>query len=244
MPGTGPVSVSTRVYGLRAGEWAVSAELLRPAEHTQRRRLPERRQRLSSEPVDRASWSWRRWALSSAPATPVKTRLAPLATLAMTPAVMPGIWPILGSIGVVVAVTQAAILQHESVPVDRALLVSMAVITTSIIAAKLWYRALHPGPWQQWIGGWSVDGFVFVGPIVALAALVLLDVPIGPFLDASAPGLFFGIAIGRLGCFFTGCCAGRATRSRWAIWSSDRHVGTRRIPARSWSRRPALRSAS
>ena len=52
----------------------------------------------------------------------------------------------------------------------------------------------------------------------------------GLFVDASTPALFFGIAIGRLGCFFTGCCAGQCTRSRWGIWSSDRRVGARRIP--------------
>lgn len=39
------------------------------------------------------------------------------------------------------------------------------------------------------------------------------------------------MAIGRQGCFFTGCCAGRPTRSRWGIWSSDGRVGARRLPA-------------
>jgi phosphatidylglycerol---prolipoprotein diacylglyceryl transferase len=42
--------------------------------------------------------------------------------------------------------------------------------------------------------------------------------------------LFFAVAIGRLGCFLTGCCAGRVTSSRWGIWSSDRRIGARRIP--------------
>lgn len=31
-------------------------------------------------------------------------------------------------------------------------------------------------------------------------------------------------------CFFTGCCAGRCTASRWGIWSSDRRIGARRVP--------------
>jgi phosphatidylglycerol:prolipoprotein diacylglycerol transferase len=39
-----------------------------------------------------------------------------------------------------------------------------------------------------------------------------------------------GVGIGRLGCFFTGCCAGRCTASPWGVWSSDRRVGARRIP--------------
>jgi len=37
-------------------------------------------------------------------------------------------------------------------------------------------------------------------------------------------------AIGRLGCLLGGCCVGRPTTSRWAVWSSDRRVGTLRIP--------------
>ncbi len=62
-------------------------------------------------------------------------------------------------------------------------------------------------------------------------ALVVFNLPIGSYLDASTPGIFFGVAIGRVGCFLTGCCAGRCTRSRWGLWSSDRRVGARRIPA-------------
>jgi len=61
-------------------------------------------------------------------------------------------------------------------------------------------------------------------------AMLVVDVPIGVALDAIAPGLFLAVAIGRVGCFVTGCCAGRITGSRWAIWSSDRRIGARRIP--------------
>jgi phosphatidylglycerol:prolipoprotein diacylglycerol transferase len=69
-----------------------------------------------------------------------------------------------------------------------------------------------------------------VASVVAVAVLLGFQLPIGRFLDATTPGLFFAVAIGRLGCFFTGCCAGRCTRSRWGVWSSDRRVGARRIP--------------
>jgi phosphatidylglycerol:prolipoprotein diacylglycerol transferase len=39
-----------------------------------------------------------------------------------------------------------------------------------------------------------------------------------------------GMAVGRVGCFFAGCCAGRPTASRWGVWSSDQHIGVRRLP--------------
>jgi phosphatidylglycerol:prolipoprotein diacylglycerol transferase len=49
-------------------------------------------------------------------------------------------------------------------------------------------------------------------------------------LDAGTPAFFLGVAVGRLGCFLTGCCAGRCTRAPWGVWSSDRRIGARRIP--------------
>lgn len=62
------------------------------------------------------------------------------------------------------------------------------------------------------------------------AAARLLGVPIGGLLDLATPALFAGRAIGRIGRFFAGCCVGRPTNSRWGLWSSDRRLGTRRIP--------------
>ena len=52
----------------------------------------------------------------------------------------------------------------------------------------------------------------------------------GVFLDATAPGLLFGMAVGRIGCFFAGCCGGPPTASRFGVWSSNQHVGAGRVP--------------
>ena len=67
--------------------------------------------------------------------------------------------------------------------------------------------------------------------MVAIGGLLTLNLPIGLFLDAAAPAIFLAVAIGRFGCFLTGCCAGRCTTSRWGVWSSDRRIGANRIPA-------------
>jgi phosphatidylglycerol---prolipoprotein diacylglyceryl transferase len=48
---------------------------------------------------------------------------------------------------------------------------------------------------------------------------------------AAGPALLIGMAIGRPGCFWAGCCTGRPTASGRGIWSSDRRVGCRREPA-------------
>ncbi len=231
VPGSGPLSITTWVYGLQPGEWTVSGELIRSADHAGGQRASSRWKRASAQPLHPATWSWRRWALSTGPATPLKTRWALAAPLARIPAVIPGIWPTLSGLGVLVALTVLiAILAHEGIPVGRSLVVSLIALAAGLIGAKVWYAVLHPGPWRTWIGGWAVDGFLVVALVVTVVELLAFNLPAGLFLDASTPGLFFGVAIGRLGCFLTGCCAGRCTRSRWGVWSSDRRVGARRVP--------------
>lgn len=227
MPGSGPVSITSWVYGLDPGEWTVSAELVGP-EGDGRRGI-----RRASASIGRAKWSWRRWALSIGSSAPVKTRWAMLAPLARIPGVIPGSWTALAALGALVAlVTQAAILAHQNVAVGQSLVVLVVALASGMTGAKLWYAALHPGPRRQAVlGGWAVDGFLVVAPVVAVVTLLAFSLPVGVFLDAAVPGLFFGVAIGRIGCFFTGCCAGRTSRSRWGVWSSDRRVGARRIPA-------------
>ncbi len=230
VPGSGPVALTTRVYGVKQGEWQVTAELVGRPDRTSGGPFDGRRR--LNVPLPRAAWSWRRWALSDAPTVPLKTQWALLAPLAPSPAVLPGAFTALAVTGIAVAiVAQAAILAQRDLSVGRALLVTAVALLAGLLGAKLWYMALMARPWRQTIGqGWSVDGFLVAAPVVAISALLALDVPIGTYLDATAPGIFFAVAIGRVGCFITGCCAGRSTSSRWGIWCSDRRVGARRIP--------------
>ena len=232
VPGSGPVAVSSWVYGLQPGEWVVSAELIRPGRPDEKGRQPYRSSRPSAEPIPRAVWSWRRRTLASGATGPTRTRWAMLAPLARIPAVIPGSFTALASTGIVVAlIVQAVLTAQEKRPVDQSLVVSVLAILAGLIAAKVWYAFLHPGPWRQaLLGGWAVDGFLVVAPAVAVLLSLAFDIPVGVFLDAATPGIFFAVAIGRLGCFFTGCCAGPCTRSRWGVWSSDRRLGARRIP--------------
>lgn len=228
VPGSGPVSITSWVYGLEPGEWTVNAELVRPGNDTGRGR------RAAAEPIPPAAWSWARRSLVTASRGPVRTRWAMLAPLTRMPGVIPGSFTVLGALGILVAfIVQSALLARTSVSVSQSLSVSLMALALGLVGAKVWYAVLHPGPWRKaLLGGWAVDGFLVVATIVAIAALFAFEMPIGLYLDATAPGMFFAVAIGRLGCFFTGCCAGRCTRSRWGVWSfdRDRRIGARRIP--------------
>ncbi len=232
VPGSGRMSITSWVYGLQPGEWTVSADLIRPDGYDAVSRPTDRWRRSRTEHLPRARWSWRRWSVEDGEETPLKTRWSMLAPLARTPAVLPGSFTLMGVLGIVAALfLQSALLGREEVPVAPALAVSVLALVGGLIGAKLWYAYLHPGPWRHSLGGWSVDGFLVVAPVVALVALLTFNLPIGLFLDASAPAIFFAVAIGRFGCFFTGCCAGRSTASRWGVRSSDRRVVARRVPA-------------
>jgi phosphatidylglycerol:prolipoprotein diacylglycerol transferase len=229
VPGTGPVSVTTWVYGVNPGDWNVDSELVRPLDRSGAASFRGGRQP-GSRRANLARWSWRHWAVETAPTRSLRTRWALIAPLAPAPAVMPGMYTILAVLGGAIALlVQAAILSTEGVGVGPVLAVSLLAIVAGLIGAKAWYAVLHPT--ESIIrAGWAVDGFLVVMPVVGAIGLMVADLPIGRVLDATTPGLFFAVAIGRVGCFVTGCCAGQPTGSRWGIWSSDRRVGTRRIP--------------
>ncbi len=58
------------------------------------------------------------------------------------------------------------------------------------------------------------------------ASLITLKIKHLPFLktaDAIAPGAALGHGIGRLGCFFAGCCYGRQCELPFAVQFSDPH---------------------
>lgn len=145
---------------------------------------------------------------------------------------MPGSFTALAVLGIGASfVVQAALLDRLGLSVAGGLLVSFLALVLGIAGAKIWHMVLQAKPWRESIGrGWSVDGFLVVAPLVAVGSSLLLAIPVGAFLDSAAPGIYAAVAIGRLGCFFTGCCAGRPTGSRFGIRSSDRSVVARRLP--------------
>jgi phosphatidylglycerol:prolipoprotein diacylglycerol transferase len=62
-------------------------------------------------------------------------------------------------------------------------------------------------------GGLAFYGAVLFCLIAAVIYLRLAKIPVLAFLDLAAPSLMLGYAIGRIGCFFNGCCYGIPTNS-------------------------------
>ena len=203
--GVGAVAFTTRITDLAPGQWRVR---VKPA--TVGRRGGRPTQSLSTA----GTTGW-------APAIQV-----------IAPGVRLGAWPAAVSLGAVLAlITQWLLAAHTQLPTMRLLAVSVIACLIGVAGGKVYYLVQHPDGWKAPLrAGMCIQGFVLAAIGTLIVGTSLAGVAGAAALDVSVPGLMIGMTVGRLGCFFGGCCAGRPTASRWGIWSSDRHVGVRRIP--------------
>lgn len=221
-PGGGPYSLTSVIHDVAPGGWNVRAELIAPGDGG----APT----AAAVPLAPASWSWKTWSISPTEPTPVMSRWAPLAPLARMPAVLPGAWAMLCALATLLALTVLVRAGDSAgIPAAQALSVTFVAVGTGLVGARAWYAYLHPAV-PLFPGGWAVDGFLVAASVGAVVAALGLGVPVGSYLDASTPALFIAVAVARVGCFLAGCCAGRVSTSRWALWSSDHRLGARRVP--------------
>ena len=225
LPTGGRVSVTARIRGINPGDWIVSAKVLAPV-YRERGRSGRSGGAASTLPLHAGGWSWRSWSLRTSEPHSVKTCLAPIARV---PAIIPGIWAGMVTVGLIIALLmQQAVLTRLGLQLPQTVTVFLVAIAAGMVGAKIRFMAVHRHEGR--FEGWSIQGFLTAVAIVAPITLAVANVPIGMLLDVSAPGLFLGLAIGRVGCFFAGCCAGRPTSAAWGVWSSDQRLGMRRIP--------------
>jgi phosphatidylglycerol---prolipoprotein diacylglyceryl transferase len=155
-------------------------------------------------------------------------RAAPL-PLTKVPGIVRFAYAGLVSLGVLAGLAlEALLLVNGHYPALRPILFSVAAVAVGAVGGKAWFIAVNRG---RKFDGWCIQGFITgAAVVVAAAALAGPGVPAGVYLATAGPALLIGMAIGRPGCFWAGCCAGRPTASRRGIWSSDRRVGCRREP--------------
>lgn len=242
--GSGPISLTARICDLNPGEWAVTARELGtvpPPRTRQERRVRQRQRQAQAQAQEGqvaaaaaepglAARFWRRWAppVGSSEGVPTHARTCYF-PFARVPGIIPGIWAVLVTLGIALALAlQALLAARDHLTIGRLWPIWLVALAAGIVGAKAWFMVLH---WDDhsW-DGWCIQGFISAATATAAILLLVLLVPAGIFLDALAPALLFGLAVGRVGCFFAGCCGGPPTASRWGMWSSDMRVGARRIP--------------
>lgn len=208
--GTGRFAYTVGVHNIPLGDWEVSTQ------RTDRQRVAHHAQ-------------------------PRVIRSRP-AQLSYGPAVNVWSWPALVLAGAVLAiVVQALLLARIDANVTAGVLVSVGSCLVGFAGAKAWYLVSARKPIRRLLtGGACIQGFLLAALTAMALGGALTGIGAATLLDATTPGLFLGMALGRPGCFFTGCCAGRPTASRWGLWSSDRVIAVRRIPVQLWEAATAL----
>lgn len=208
-PGGGPIALTQRVTGVAPGRWSVTAEGY-----------------ATPNGADRAA------AIRLPAATGIGQSVYALIAAFRAPGVVLGAWPMMVSLGFALGLlVQGLLARLHGLSSGRVLLLALTAGLLGLFGAKAYYRFTHlreaPAPW---LAGLSVQGFVLVSTTVFVLGGWWWGIPVGHLLDASIPALLVGQAVGRLGCLLAGCCVGRPTTRHWAVWSSDRTIGTRRIP--------------
>ena len=218
VPGSGPIALTTRVRGIAAGRWQVTA-------------APDR-----GAPRPSSKYGGARSARRGSASAVGTTAFAPVLSV-LAPGARLGAWTGLVAVGTVIAlIAQLVLATRTGLPASGVLLVSLVACLVGVAGAKLYYVVGHlikgdlGRGYYLLTGGMCIQGFVLGAVAVLLGGAAVTGVAVGALLDVTTPGLMFGMTVGRFGCFFGGCCAGRATSARWGLWSSDRRLGMRRIP--------------
>lgn len=98
------------------------------------------------------------------------------------------------------------------------------VILGGILGARLLYVLLHLEEYESWFGvlkiwegGLAFQGGLAGGAVGGAFFLHLRKISFWSLADAAAVALAFGHGLGRLGCFFAGCCYGKTSAVPWAV---------------------------
>src|SRR3954468_21117282 len=112
---------------------------------------------------------------------------------------------------------------------NRVLDLGIYIIISALIGAKLLllvtdFRTFSSDPRE--LLTLARSGGVFYGGLILAVSVALLYIrriglPLWTTCDVFAPGIALGHVVGRMGCFFAGCCWGRETDVPWAITFTD-----------------------
>lgn len=101
-----------------------------------------------------------------------------------------------------------------------------------VLGARLWYvieyRHEFPSPaadfarWLTLAADLDRGGAVWYGGLLVAATAMVVHtrrqgVPLLRWADCAAPAVLAGLAVGRIGCFFNGCCFGHACDLPWGV---------------------------
>lgn len=153
-------------------------------------------------------------------------------------------WDLPGSLGPITVYTYGALLaaayllglqlamhraKARGLDQARVLDLGIYIIISALVGAKLLllvtdFRSFADNP--RALLDLARSGGVFYGGLILAVVVALwyirrVGLPLWTTCDVFAPGIALGHVVGRLGCFFAGCCYGKETSVAWAITFTD-----------------------
>ena len=139
---------------------------------------------------------------------------------------------VLIAIGFLVGISLSARLARRSgIDPERITNLGIVLLVSAIVGAKLFLIADNWAYYSRDLGRLFTlealrSGGVFYGGLVTAIGVAYYyarrhSMPWLATADVMVPGLAFGHAIGRMGCFAAGCCWGRETHIAWAVTFTD-----------------------
>ena len=130
-------------------------------------------------------------------------------------------------LGLGLAVRQA---RKEGIPPNKIADLGFYILLSALIGSRLFYVIVNASHYMRnpldvfkvWEGG-----LVFYGGLLLTVPMVLWyvkknDLGVWRIADLFAPSLAIGHAIGRIGCFYSGCCYGKPAEGLpWAVTFTD-----------------------
>ncbi len=121
----------------------------------------------------------------------------------------------------------------------RVFVAMMLLIIAGLVGSRLLFVAIHwrlyrrepRRIWRRREGGGELQGGFILSLAVSVPLLRAAGVPFAEFWDAATFTMLVGLILGRVGCVLHGCCSGRPTEGRFALYARNQQgVGRRRIP--------------
>jgi phosphatidylglycerol:prolipoprotein diacylglycerol transferase len=99
------------------------------------------------------------------------------------------------------------------------------IVIAAIVGSRLFHIITNPQPYLRnpleivkiWEGGLVFYGGFIAALLTALFYIKRKGMPIWRTVDIFAPSIALGQFFGRIGCFFAGCCFGKACDLPWAV---------------------------
>ena len=119
--------------------------------------------------------------------------------------------------------------KKEGISIERVIDLFFYTIFSAIVGARLLFVLIHydfylKNPlhvFRIWEGGLVFYGGLVLAAGVSIGYMWRHRLPIWKMVDLFSPSVALGLFLGRMGCFFAGCCYGKATDLPWAVTFTD-----------------------